>query len=74
MADRDLREADVAGERGDLLLMVGIAVRMHEYDRDRVDAVGERGLEFATDGREIGLPLDRAVGAHALVHLDDPLE
>ena len=54
--------------------MLGIAIGVHEHDRDGLDAVGERGLELGAHGGEIGLLLDRAVGAHALVDLDDALE
>jgi hypothetical protein len=47
---------------------------MHEHDRDRLDAVGERGREIGADRGKVWLPFDRAVGAHPLVHLDDALE
>ena len=74
VADRDLGEAHLARERGDLLLVIRIAIGVHEHDRDRLDAVGERRIEFAAHRTEVRLQLDRAVGAHALVHLDDALE
>ena len=73
VADRDLREAQVARERRDALLMLRIAIGMHEHDGDRVDAVGLRALELGAHGGEIERALDRAVGAHALVDLDDAL-
>ena len=56
-----------------LLLVLGIAVGVHEHDGDGVDAVGLRALELGAHRGEIELALDRAVGAHALVDLDDAL-
>ena len=46
---------------------------MHEDDRDGIDAVAACVVDRAPDGIEIGRTLDRAVGAHALVDLDDAL-
>ena len=74
MADRHLREAHFARERGDLALVRGVAIGVHEHDRDRLDAVTKRSRKVATYGSKIRLALDRAVGAHALVDLDDALE
>ncbi len=74
MADRHLRKADLARERGDGLLVIGIPIGVHEHDRDRLDAVGERGIELEAHRAEIGRAFHRAVGAHALVDLDHALE
>ena len=57
-----------------LLLVLGIAIGMHEHDRDRLDAVGLGGFERRARAVEVERALDRAVGAHALVDLDDALE
>ncbi len=46
---------------------------MHQHDSDGADAVGFGTFEFAAYGVEIDLALDGAVGAHALVDLDDAL-
>src|SRR5579875_373691 len=46
---------------------------MHEYDCDRADPFGPCSLEIASHRREIGRALDRAVRAHALVHLNHTL-
>ena len=56
------------------LLVLGIAVGVHEHDRDRLDAVGAaRAASSARTASRSGALLDRAVGAHALVDLDDAL-
>ncbi len=44
---------------------------MHEHDRDGVVALGSRVGERGAHALRIGRGLDRAVGAHALVDLDD---
>jgi hypothetical protein len=38
VADRNLRKAQFARERGDTPLMLGIAIGVHEHDRSRVEA------------------------------------
>ncbi len=73
MARGHLRKSELAGERRDALLVRRIAVGVHEYDRDGRDPVGVRPLERGAGFGEIGLALDRAVGAHPLVDLDDAL-
>ena len=67
VADRDLREAQLARQRRHLAFVLGIAVGVHEHDRHRLDAVAHRRFENAPHHREIGRALHRAVGAHALV-------
>ena len=74
MAHRHLRETHVARERGHALLVLAIAVGVHEHDRDRLDAGGERSRKLGPYRRQVGLALHRAVGAHALVHLDHALD
>ena len=73
VADRHLREAHVARQCGDLLLVVRIAIGVHEHDRHRADAVRLGRAEIALHRVENGRALDRAVGAHALVHFGDAL-
>ena len=73
VADRDLREAHVAGKRRNLSLVVGIAPGMHEDDGDRADAGVPGRLELRAHGRKLGRRLDRAVGAHALGNFSDAL-
>ncbi len=73
MADRHLREAELARQRRHLALVLGIAVGVHEHDGHRGDAVGLGRFEIAAHRAEIGRALHRAVGAHALVHFGDAL-
>ena len=73
VADRNLRKAHLARERGHAFFMIGVAVGMHENDRDRLDAIGLGCLQIRAHRREIGLALDRAVGAHALIDFNDAL-
>ena len=73
MAHRHLREAELARQRRHPLLVRRVAIGVQEHDGDRLDAVGERRGQRGAHGREIELLLHRAVGAHALVHLDDAL-
>ena len=73
VADRNLRKAHLARERGDALLMRGIAIGVHEHDRDGRDAVAPARLERGAHAGEIGRALHGAVGAHALVDLDHAL-
>src|SRR5262245_62636705 len=46
---------------------------MHERDRGRVEAIVARALEIAAHGGEVGLLLDRTVGAHALLDFERSL-
>src|ERR1700734_3422939 len=71
MAFGDLGEAKLAGELGHHALMRRIAIGVHEHDRDGVVALGARVGERGPDAIRIGRGLDRAVGAHTLVDLDD---
>ena len=71
MAFRNLREAESARDRANDALVRGIAIGVHEHDRDRFKALR---LCFAQRGAHdvrIGRRLDRPVGEHALVDLDD---
>ena len=67
VADRHLAEAHLARQLCNALLVFGKTIGMHQHDGDRVDAVGFRRSKMGAHGIEIGLALDRAVGAHALV-------
>ena len=73
VAHRYLRKADLARERGHLPLVLGVAIGMHEHDRDRPDAGGARGRKLAPQRGEVRLALDGSVGTHALVHFEDAL-
>ena len=74
MAHRDLREAHIARELGDLLLMSGMAVGVHEHDRDRIEPAAARVFQFIAHHRKVRHRFNRTVGAHALVDLDDAFE
>ena len=73
VADRDLGEAHVAGDGGDLRLVVVIAVAMHEDDGGGADAVVIGLAETRAGGVEVDRYVDRAVGANALAHFDHAL-
>ncbi len=71
MAFGDLGKAKLAGDLRDHALVRRIAIGVHEHDCDGVVALGSRVGERGADALRIGRRLDRAVGAHALVDLDD---
>ena len=73
MAHRYLGEAELARQGGHAPLVLGIAIGLHEDDRDRLDAGGQRRRQLGPQRNDIRLLLHRAVGAHALVGLDDTL-
>ncbi len=73
VADRDLGEADVAAEPRHGLLVSRELPGMHEDDGDGVDAIGLGLLDRRPDAVDVERRLDRSVGAHPLVDLDDPL-
>jgi hypothetical protein len=73
MADRDLGEADLAGELGQLALVLAVAVAMQQHDGDRADAAGERGRKLAPGGGAVERPQHLALGGHPLVDLDHRL-
>jgi hypothetical protein len=70
---RHLRKAQVARECRHLALMRGMAIGVHEHDRDRLEAVGLGLHQRGAHGGEIGRSLHGAVGAHALGDFDDAL-
>ena len=72
VADRDLGETDVAAQGGDLPFVVGIAIAVHEQDGDRAIAGAERIADVLFGAGKVERRLDRAVGHHPLVDLDDP--
>ena len=71
VADRDLREADLASDAGRDLLMGGIAITVHEDDRDGAEPGIVLRLERVPDRRLVGRALDGTVGQHALLDLLD---
>ena len=72
VADRDLGEADIAAQGGDLAFVVRIAVAVHEQDGDRAVAGVVGGADLSLGRREVERCLHRAIGHHPLVDLDDP--
>ena len=73
MACRNLGEAERAAHLRQRLLVLGVLPGVHQHHGDRVDAVGARLFERRLDRTEIEQPFHAAVGADALVHLDDAL-
>ena len=73
VARRDLRKAEFARERRDALLVVVVAISVHQDDGDGVDAVGLGAFELGAHRIKIERAFHRAVGAHALVDLGDAL-
>jgi hypothetical protein len=74
VADRHLRKIHLAGELGDALLMLRVAVGVHEHDGDGLDTVVERARKLGANALQLQLQFDRTVGADALLHFGDPLE
>ena len=73
MTDRDLRKTYLARQRRHLSFVIGIAVGVHENDRDRLDSVALDGVQLRTHNRKIRFTLHCAVGAHALVDFNNTL-
>ena len=73
VADRYLRKTHLARQRRHLSFVIGMAVGVHENDRDRLDSVGLDGVQLPTHSREIGFTLHRAVGTDALVDFNNTL-
>ncbi len=71
MAHRDLGEAHLAGDLGQRRLVGGVAVAVHQDDRDGAEAGREGRLEAGPRLVAVERRLDRAVGAHPLLDLDD---
>ena len=71
MADRDLRESDSAREFADLALVLGIAIGVHEDDRDGVVALLPGARQVGADGVEVRRGFHRSVGEHALGDFDN---
>ena len=70
MAFRDLGKSEIARDLGHHALVRRIAVGVHEYDRDGVEALGLRSGERGAHAFRIGRRLDGPVREHALVDLD----
>ncbi len=66
VAGRNLRKADLARDRGEALFVRGVAIAMHQYDRDTGDAAIARRLKRCVRGTFVERPQDVAVGADAL--------
>ena len=73
MAGGDLSETEFTRQRGHTLLVVVIAVGVHQHDGNGGDAVGLGAQKLIAHAIEDERTLDRAVGAHPLVDLDDTL-
>ena len=71
--DRDLPEADLAREPGDLDLVVVVAVAVDEHDRDRLDTVPLGPFQRLPGAFEVDRDQLLAVGRIALVDLDHAL-
>ena len=71
MAFRHLGEAERTRDLGHCALVRRIAIGVHEHDRDGIVALGSRLRERGADGLGIRGALDRSVGEHPLVDLDD---
>ena len=73
MADRNLREADLAADLGDGLLVLGKFPGMHEDDGDGFDAVALGLFDQGPDRSDVEQFFHGPVGADALLDLDDAL-
>ncbi len=71
MAFRHLPEAERTRCRADRALVRRKAPRVHEHDRDGIVALRSRLGERGAHALEVRRRLDRSVGEHALVDLDD---
>ena len=72
MADADLREAGLAGDHGQPLLVLAVFPAMHQDDGERIEAIGAQCGESGPCRPLVELCQHRAVGADALGDLDDP--
>lgn len=66
MADRNLREAEFGGDLCQAPFVRGVAIAMHQYDRDAVDAVRARLLQRGARGVFVERDQQLAVGTDAL--------
>ncbi len=73
MRHGDLREPELARERGERELVLGKPIAVHQHDRDRGDPGVARRTEIAPHRREIERPHDVAARPDALVDLDHAL-
>ena len=71
MARRYLSKAERARQLRRLALVLGMRVSVHEHDGYGVDAVGAGTGQLSLQRGEVQRLLHRAVGAHALVRLDN---
>ncbi len=70
VADRDLGEADLPGDGLQALLVVGVAVAVHQQDGDCADALVEGLAHVARGRRLVERRQDLAPGVHPLADLD----
>ncbi len=70
---RNLDEADFARQRGELVLVLRIAVAVEQHDGDRADAGAKCRLEPDPRAVEIERRKYLALGRQPLVHFDDAL-
>ena len=68
--NRNLGEADIAGDRRDRRFVIVISITVHEHDGDRPDTVVERGLQGLPRRRFVQRRQHLALGGHSLLDLD----
>ena len=71
MAGRDLGEADVGGDGGQARFVRGVAVTVHQHDRDAGEAAPARGLQRRAGGGFVERGQDVALGADAFDDFGD---
>jgi hypothetical protein len=73
MADRNLREAEVASDPGEALLMLGVTPAVYQDDCQRVETFGPQGGDSAGRSRFVQRSNHRAVCPDPLVDFDNGL-
>ncbi len=73
MTGGHLVETKLAREFGDALLVVAVAVGVHQHDCDGDDAVFFGADQFGAHRLEIERTFDSAIGTHAFIDLDHAL-
>ena len=71
VADADLGEADIGSDLRQSLFMRGVAIAVHQQDRDSAQPLAICRLERGARGRFVQCHAHVAIGGHPLVDLDD---